>query len=274
VLARELEIRGAGGGFDAITVTQYDGGSRTLTGGTWIVRDPDGSGSGRARFDMRPADAGITTIGAGAAVELTGPNSEFPQLTSSLTTVAGTLTVNDRVLTAPGGTLTVSGTVAGTGTFSGDVVAEAGGTVAPGADAGAGVAILSFEDNVELQSLSIFSVDLDGTTPGTGHDQMLFTDNGTLTLDNALLAIDLGFTPAIADEFVIVDGFGALAGAGQFAGLPDGTTFSVEGSDLAFRIFYNDDHIVLAVSPEPATLALLGAGIACLRLRRRRRKSL
>ena len=55
----------------------------------------------------------------------------------------------------------------------------------------------------------------------------------------------------------------------RFAGLPDGAALSA--NDVVFWISYNPHDSTLTVAPEPGTLALLGLGTLCLRLRRRRK---
>ena len=266
VLMDQLEVRSTSG-WGLVQCAQYDAGTKALTGGTWIIRDWDGAGGGTSMLDLQPANAGITILGAGAAVELTGPGAAFPQLTSSLATVNGTLTVNDRTFTAPTGTLAVGGTIAGTGTYSGDVVVQSGGTVSPGADAGAGIGTLTFNGDLDLNPTATLEMALGGLA---NYDQVLFAGGGrTLTLDNAALALSLGFMPAPLDEFVLVSGFDTLAGAGQFAGLPEGAAVNVGGS--VFWISYGPNDITLVTAPEPTTLSLLGLGALCLRLRRRRK---
>ncbi|MDZ7620714.1 MAG: hypothetical protein U1E05_27235, partial [Patescibacteria group bacterium] len=109
VLVGGLAVYKAGSGIDGIIVPQYNAATKALTGGTWIVRWTSGVSS---KLDLQPADAGIQIIGAGAAVELSGTNSLFPQLTGHVTEVAGTLTINNRTFSAAAfgsGVITLTG---------------------------------------------------------------------------------------------------------------------------------------------------------------------
>jgi len=107
--------------------------------------------------------------------------------------------------------------------------------------------------NVSLSSLTHFQVDLNGTTPGAGYDQL--NVHGSLDLGDATLSVTLGYTPAIGDSFVIINNDGADAITGMFAGLPQGA-FLTNGVSI-FRISYRggdgNDVVLYRVNP-PARL--------------------
>ncbi len=118
VLAGKIEILGSGSSYGTtvdLVCPQYDKSTKTLSGGTWAIRSTGASST----LDFQLAADGIQTIGAGATVELSGASSYFPQLTGDVTTVAGTLTINDRTFAASdfgSGAITLSGgTIDGTG---------------------------------------------------------------------------------------------------------------------------------------------------------------
>jgi fibronectin-binding autotransporter adhesin len=77
-------------------------------------------------------------------------------------------------------------------------------------------------------------VTLNGTTAGTGYDQLSVT--GTVNLAGATLNVNLAFTPALGSAFMLIQNDGTDAVVGTFAGLPQGTTLSLSG--MTFQISY------------------------------------
>src|SRR5262249_25769062 len=151
--------------------------------------------------------------------------------TGSTTVSTGTLLATNTTGTANGtGTVTVggAGTLGGSGKV-GTVVVNAGGTLAPGTVV---TAILN-SGNVTFASGSFFNAVLNGTTAGAGYTQLNAT--GTVALNGAMLNVSLTAPVAVNDTFTIVQATGALTGT--FAGLTDGTTFTL-GADL-FKINYS-----------------------------------
>ena len=107
-----------------------------------------------------------------------------------------------------------------------------GGMVAPGHGIGGGSGILSAFETT-WNSSTVFSVDLNGSTPGIGHDQVsaIFAPD----LAGATLTVSLGFQPAVGQSFVILDSLIDPV-TGTFAGLSEGARLTV--SNLTFRISY------------------------------------
>ena len=105
-----------------------------------------------------------------------------------------------------------------------------GGILSPGHSSG----ILNLTGNLLLAPGSEYRVELDGTLPGTGYDQTSVF--GILTLESAILEIDLGFSPVAGETFTIFQNNGADGVQGAFAGLPEGTLFAA--SDHDFSISY------------------------------------
>jgi autotransporter-associated beta strand protein len=171
---------------------------------------------------------------------LTGPNTYTgPTLVNS-----GILIVNG---SQPQSRVTVStiGTLGGTGTV-GTILCN--GTLSPGASPG----ILT-SSNLTFSATGDYLVELTGTTPGSGHDQV--NVRGTNNLANATLNVTTSFPPSkpsIGDQFVIINNDGAEAITGTFNGLPNNATFTV--GDLGFRINYNGgdgNDVVLTVLNAP-----------------------
>jgi autotransporter-associated beta strand protein len=156
---------------------------------------------------------------------------------NSNNTYVGTTVVDD-------GTLQVNGyqpdspillnrvTLAGKGTV-GSVTS--GGTSAkilnPGLPLAAAILTCS---NLTLSGTTSFQVELNGTTPGSGYDQLVV--NGSVSLNNATFAGAVGFAPAPGDSFVIINNDGNDPVNGIFLGLTNGAPL-VLGTNL-FQISY------------------------------------
>ncbi len=132
------------------------------------------------------------------------------------------------------------GTLKGNGTVASVLLLH--GALSPGDSPG----IITVTDNLTLSaSPAAFEVEINGTTAGTDYDQVVV--GGTAELNNAKLDISLGFTPAAGDSFTILR---ADTVNGQFDGLADGDSFSVNGT--VFTIHYiidasGEDSVVLRV---------------------------
>src|SRR5439155_1283824 len=150
-----------------------------------------------------------------------------------------------------GGTLSGTGTV---GTINGTspTPSPAVGAVSPG-DNGAAVTtgVLSSQ-SVTWGLTTTFNVDLNGTTPGTGHDQLAVT--GNIDLGGAHLGGTVGAGVHIGDRFTIITTAGGLV-SGHFA--------EDFGADIAFvgrlkvTVDYSDPtKVVLTRIKNAATVAL------------------
>ena len=179
---------------------------------------------------------------------------------NSNNTYTGTTTVSDGTLRINGaqpaspivlsfGTLGGSGTV-GTITSSGTSAK----TVSPGGSPG----ILN-TSNVTFNSSTTFAVELNGTTVGSGYDQLNVT--GTVALSNAILSVtSSGLTLAGGENFIIINNDGTDAINGTFSGLPEGATVSAATNQL--KITYvggNGNDVVLYQGNPPAQLTAITA---------------
>ncbi|HEY7061382.1 MAG TPA: autotransporter-associated beta strand repeat-containing protein [Chloroflexota bacterium] len=167
---------------------------------------------------------------------LTGNNT----YTGQTFLAAGTLLVNGAQPSSP---ITLAGgTLSGTGTV-GPITAQTGGTVSPGASPG----ILN-TGSLAFNAATIFVAELNGTTPGTGYDQLNVT--GTVTLGGTLSAT-IGFAASPGTSFVIVQNDGNDPVQGGFSGLSEGSFFTIGGQD--FQISYKggdgNDVALLRVAP-------------------------
>ena len=279
-----------GGAGNAITVvksgagTQVLSGDHAFSGGTTISAGTLQLGAGGAAGSVQGAIANEGTlvfnrtgsftnagvISGGGAVVMAGAGTlVIPAGTTN--TYGGATAVSNGTLLVQGahtggGLITVhnGATLGGGGSVGGSVGVESGGTLSPGASTG----VLTVNGDLTFDAGSSFAVELNGLTPGAGHDQVLM-DGGTLSLNNPTLSLSVvpGHDPQIDDVYTILTGFGILAGAGQFAGLPDETVFSADGE--SFRIDYNATDVTLTVVPEPSSLGIVGAAMIVALLRRR-----
>ncbi len=122
-------------------------------------------------------------------------------------------------------------TLAGEGTITGTLTLGPGATLSPGFSPG-----IINSGSVTFDSTSTFTVELNGLTPGTGHDQLNVT--GTVDLGGATLAASRGFNPTVGSTFVIInnDGVNVIPVPNRFGGLPEGATITLVG--IPFTISY------------------------------------
>jgi uncharacterized repeat protein (TIGR01451 family) len=193
--------------------------------------------------------SGVMT-GAGAAKLVkrgSGTMTLAAANTHPLTVVqAGTVLANG---TAP--TMAISltgGTLGGTGRTG--AVTGTSGAIAPGA--GAGLTSVLATGALTLGAATAVGVDLNGTTLGTGYDQIDVT--GVVTLGGATLSVALGFAPPPFSTFTIINNDSTDAVIGTFAGLPQGARLTAGG--VAFSISYTGgtgNDVVLTSLPLPPT---------------------
>jgi autotransporter-associated beta strand protein len=153
--------------------------------------------------------------------------------------VNGDITASSVVFVFDGGTLGGTGYVPGTSIYG-------GGTISPGQSTG----ILNTGD-LDLAIDSIYSVEINGTTAGSGYDRLDVI--GTVAIDNALLNISLGTTPAIGTVFTIIQNDDSESVTGHFDNLPEGAAFTV--GEVSFRISYiggDGNDVILTVIATPS----------------------
>lgn len=133
-------------------------------------------------------------------------------------TYAGNVDINKAVTLK--GTPTISGTL---------TTSVAGAVISPGFSPG-----IINSGSLSLNSASSVNIEIAGTTPGTGHDQLNVT--GTVALGGATLNVSTSYSATIGNSFVIVNNDGGDAVSGTFNGLAEGATFNLSGS--TFQISY------------------------------------
>ncbi|MCS6850436.1 MAG: autotransporter-associated beta strand repeat-containing protein, partial [Gemmataceae bacterium] len=191
----------------------------------------------------------FTKIGSGT---LTLTNTHF--YTGSTTINGGTLAITGTLMATSGVTVNNTGTLAGTGSVNSPVVANSGGTVAPGVG---GPGILN-TFTTTFATGSTFNVTLNGTTVGSQYDQLNVT--GTVTLGNATLTGTLGFSPAVGDTFTIINNDGTDPVNGTFAGLPEGALVTI--GNRRFKISYvgGTGNDVVLTARKPDVVGIIATG--------------
>ena len=176
--------------------------------------------------------AGLTKSGSGT-LDLKAANT----YTDTTTVNAGTLQVDGA---QPGSPVTVvSGTtLGGTGTVGS--ITAGGATVSPG-DSTPGTLIDAGAFNLGPDSTptnSTYAVLIDGSGSGGPVVSSETQVAGAINLTGATLVVRLGpnFTASVPSSFTIIDNTGTLAVAGTFDGLPQASTFAVNGT--TFQINY------------------------------------
>jgi fibronectin-binding autotransporter adhesin len=273
------------GGSSASTIQGNAGialnGYEAAAGGTRTFTVADATGNAAADLivtaEVRNAygpsnnSTNLQKSGAGTML-LSGTNT----YTGTTTVSVGTLLVNGSlgdtaVTVANGATLGGSGTV-GTSTVLNTFTVN--GTLAPGNSPG----ILTVNDNLDLNG--ILSVEISGTTAGTGYDQLGV--NGAVDISGSTLSTIFDtFTPVNGNLLFILLNDGTDAITGTFSGFAqDAIVANYGGFD--WKISYNADStantftgtpngndIALMAVPEPRAALLGGLGLLIL-LRRRR----
>jgi autotransporter-associated beta strand protein len=224
----------------AETVGSLSGtGGHVLLGGGVLTTGANGT-STTFGGDITGA-GGLAKVGAGTFT-LTGASTY-----SGPTSVrAGTLRVNGSLASAV--TVSGSGTLSGSGT-TGAVMAAPGVTVSPGVT---GPGILTAAGNVALGAGSSFVVELNGTAPGSGYDQLRVTGAASTVRLGGTLSVRLGFAPA-GQSFTIINNAGSSPVSGTFNGLPEGAL--VRAGSSTFHISYqggDGSEVVLTQIPGPA----------------------
>ncbi|MEZ4870007.1 MAG: DUF4347 domain-containing protein [Caldilineaceae bacterium] len=174
---------------------------------------------------------GDATNGAGAVDINTSTFNDPVTIVGAAVSVDGLNAATNAVtLTARTGSITDGATgtdITGTVTLNGNVT--------PGASPGQ----LVIDGDVTLNSSVILTVEINSAgTPGTTYDQLqVIGSNRTINLNNATLAIVLGYTPATGDQFVLIDNVDAGSTvSGLFNGLAEGAIFTIGATP--FKISY------------------------------------
>lgn len=204
--------------------------------------------------DDAATDLAVSAIISGAALTKNGEGTAMLSGNNTFTSAA----INEGALIFTGtnaAAITLNGgMIGGSGSVGALTSGAAGGMVSPGTSTG----ILS-SGSVAWNAATTFAVELNSTTPGTGHDQLNVT--GTVNLGGATLLALPGSGAAGTMTIIANDGTDAVTGT--FASLPENATFAVAGK--TFRISYtggtgNDVTLTVIVTGTGVTKTWSGLG--------------
>jgi hypothetical protein len=114
--------------------------------------------------------------------------------------------------------------------FGGATTVQSGGKL--GIDGA--VSVFTIDDNLVLSSGATYSVEINGTTAGTQHDQTVV--NGAVNLSGATLSVSGSYTPVAGNSIVLIANDGSDAVSSTFAGLAEGATVML--NSVAMKISY------------------------------------
>jgi len=235
-------------------VTKTGGGTQTLAGSNgW-------TGPTNVSQGVLALSGGLTAAGQQVSIASTAELRTSGTLDRGVNndgtfTATGALSVsrafaNGGVVHGPGGPnwLTFNNDVTGEGDYTGNV--KFSHSFSPGNSA----AHVDLE-NVVFDLPNTLVMEVGGLTPGSQYDQLDVSGLATLGGTLQLSFLD-GFAPSLGQEFDLIHG-STTGRFGQVLGLPEG-----------WRLEYPAGGVTL--TPEPATLTLLAAGLGVLVARRRK----
>jgi autotransporter-associated beta strand protein len=201
-----------------------------------------------ASYTMQSGHVSARLGGFGALVK-TGAGTVT--LSGSNTFLGGS-TVSNGTLTLAGSlnsfVAVAGGTFTGTGTVNSDVTVNSG-VLAPGLSPG----MLTVKSNFTLNAGGTLQIEINGTAPGSGHDQVKLTSASSVITLAGDLAIIATNGLATNTTFVILTNSGSAAVSGMFTGKPQGFTFFTSGH--WWRVSYaggNGNDVTLTVASPPA----------------------
>jgi hypothetical protein len=236
---------------------------RPLTAGRSIVLGAGAGGLNLSSTELTQFQEGFSSINIGdatsGAVHINGASFADPATVrgnsiavSNFNSGSGdvTLTAAQEIVMNAGSTIVSGGIV----TVNGEVV--------PGGASPTGRATI--DGSLTFAGDNAFTIELNGLAAGADYDQLQVTGAArTVQLGGAALNVSLGFTPAVGDEFVIIDNVdNGSTVAGAFAGLAEGALLTVGGTIL--RITYqggvgNNDVVLKVADPGGVAATLTGS---------------
>ncbi|MBP3957086.1 autotransporter-associated beta strand repeat-containing protein [Gemmata sp. G18] len=203
------------------------------------LTDTTATGTNTVALSLGGAGA-VTKSGAGTlALSGTSTYAGATTINAGVLRVDGTIT---SAVTLAGGTLSGSGTVNSPG-----ITDTAASVVDPGTVGGSGILTYSNATGLTLTTSSILHIDLNGSTVGTGYDQLKLTNGSALFNPNgATLDIGLGYLPTVNTSFQIVSQTISSAITGRFNGISQFGSLAV--GPVTFSVGYFSSGVTLTVT--------------------------
>ena len=216
----------------------------TITGATFgLTLDGTATGSSMASV-LGTGTGGLTKSGTG-----TWTVSGASTYTGATTISAGTLLINGSLASGSAVSVNTGATLGGSGTAAGGVTAN--GSISPGASYGSTDTAILNVGATTLNSGSGLMIDLNGTTAGTGHDQLRSTGNISLGSSGSLsVAVATGYVPAFGSTYTILSTPSGTI-TGTFSGLANNAIVTANG--YSFRITYNTTSVLLTAMGSTST---------------------
>ena len=256
---------------NTVDVTLLSDGRFTVTNmnDVEVIRRLQGSGQVHIYgFGLRLSDSGLDSTFNGS---ISGTGDLFKAGTGKFTHT-GLCNASGLTLSLYGGTTAIdgvwnasptptlidawSGTVlAGTGTVQ-DVNIRSGATLAPGSSPG----VFTLNNLTITNGANLF-LEVNGTTPGTQHDQLIA--KSSLNVSNATLTLGITYPPAEGDVIKLVDNQSASPILGTFSGKPQGSIITSSGNQfvLSYTGGTGNDLTLTATNAKLAlAVALIPAG--------------
>jgi autotransporter-associated beta strand protein len=172
--------------------------------------------------------------------------------TGALNVEAGTVNITGALNNAATATIASGAAFGGSGAFGGATTVQSGGKL--GIDGTKN--IFTIDDNLVLSTGATYSVEIEGTTPGTQYDKTVV--NGTVNLAGAILSLSGNYVPAVGNSFTLIDNDGstdAITGQVTVGGsaIAEGGTFSFGGETFTLSYVGGDGNDLVMRIPPPNT---------------------
>tara|TARA_Y100001933_G_scaffold152099_1_gene150541 strand:- start:88984 stop:101430 length:12447 start_codon:yes stop_codon:yes gene_type:complete len=193
----------------------------------------------------------FSTLYVTALGEQTTTDGRITQAVNLNSSTTGTIIINDGTYTEDV-TIGDSMTLTGTGIIDGTLSLLDNAKLVPGSSPGT----LEVDQLIASDSNQTLFVEINGTTPGTEHDQLVV--NGPVTLNGMTLDVTLGYVPSGGETITLINNLDADPVNGTFDGLAQDATVTISGYDATISYTGGDGNDVELVFVNPNTAPTAG----------------